>query len=72
MKAPDKIYVNIPGDYWHPGTDKKVSTDTEYVRKDALLEKLSRAKELRLKSGAKESSDGIRVIDALIEMVNEM
>lgn len=38
MKAPDKIYVNIPGDYWHPGTDEKVNTDTEYIRKDALLE----------------------------------
>lgn len=38
MKAPDKIYVNIPGDYWHPGTDEKVDTDTEYIRKDVLLE----------------------------------
>lgn len=38
MKAPDKIYVNIPGDYWHPGTDDKVNTDTEYARKDALLD----------------------------------
>ena len=38
MLAPDKIYVNIPGDYWHPGTDKKVDTDIEYIRKDVLLE----------------------------------
>ena len=38
MNAPDKIFVNIPGNYWHPGTDKKVDTDTEYIRKDALLE----------------------------------
>lgn len=38
MKAHDKIYVNIPGDYWHPGTDEKVNTDIEYIRKDALLE----------------------------------
>ena len=36
--TPDKIFVNIPGDYWHPGTDKKVDTDTEYIRKDTLLE----------------------------------
>ena len=38
MNAPDKIFVNIPGNYWHPGTDKKVDTDTEYIRKDTLLE----------------------------------
>lgn len=38
MSAPNKIYVNIPGDYWHSGTDKKVNTDTEYIRKDYLLE----------------------------------
>ena len=38
MKAPDKIFVNIPGNYWHPGTDKKVDTDTEYIHKDSLLE----------------------------------
>lgn len=44
MKAPDKIYVNIPGDYWHPGSDKKVNTDTEYVRKDALLEMIENAR----------------------------
>ena len=42
MKAPDKIYVNIPGDYWHHGTDEKVNTDTEYIRKDALLEWLEK------------------------------
>lgn len=35
--ALDKIYVNIPGDYWHSGPEK-VDTDTEYIRKDALLE----------------------------------
>lgn len=38
MNAPNKIYVNISGDYWHPGTDEKVNTDIEYIRKDALLE----------------------------------
>lgn len=42
MNAPDKIYVNIPGDYWHPGTDKKLNTDTEYIRKDTLLELISK------------------------------
>ncbi len=45
MKAPEKIYVNIPGDYWHPGTDEKVDTDTEYIRKDALMNIIETARE---------------------------
>ena len=38
MKAPDKIYLNSihPEPYWFKG--KQVSSDIEYIRKDALLE----------------------------------
>lgn len=43
MEAPDKVYVNIPGDYWHPGTDKKVNTDTEYIRKDMVVDAIKLA-----------------------------
>lgn len=45
MKSPDKIYVNIPEDYWVPGIGKKAIGDTEYIRKDALLELLNEYKD---------------------------
>lgn len=71
MKAPNKIYINI-----HPlGVDYSIVPipdfgGVEYLRKDALLEKLNRARELRIKAGAKEQSEGIRVIDALTDLIN--
>ena len=45
MKAPDKIYVNIPGDYWHVAGSERTVNDIEYIRKDALLEWLKLAVE---------------------------
>lgn len=65
---PDKIY-------YHKGalnSSRVEDDDIEYLRKDALLEKVNRARELRIKSGAKESSDGIGVIDALIDLINKL
>lgn len=73
--VPDKIYAKIiAGSLCVSRTPNEIFGEQypEYIRKDALLDKLSRAKELRLRSGAKESSDGIRVIDALIKMIKEM
>lgn len=67
MKAPNKIYVNIPYDYWHPGTDKKVDTDTEYLRKDALLEW---AKEELSKASVSSSSIGRR--NAFIDVIDKL
>lgn len=65
MKAPDKIYVNIPGDYWHPGTDEKVNTDTEYIRKDALLEWAKETKEIMSLGGHVSIDDIISKIESL-------
>ena len=42
MKAPDKIYVNIPGDYWHTVDSNKTVNDIEYIREGALLEFLKK------------------------------
>ena len=44
MKAPDKIYVNIPGDYWHTVDSDKTVNDIEYIRKDALMEWIDKCK----------------------------
>lgn len=33
-----KIYLNIPGDYWHTVDSEKTVNDIEFIRKDALLE----------------------------------
>lgn len=38
VNAPEKIYVNIPWNYWHTGPEK-VESDTEYTRTDAFIEK---------------------------------
>ena len=43
--TPDKIYVNIPGDYWHRVDSDKTVNDIEYIRKDTLLEWLKLAVE---------------------------
>lgn len=78
MKAPDKIYIaetpNKLIEIWseEPIESKPYITEHEYIRKDALLEKLNRARELRIKGGQKESSDGIRVIDALTDLINRI
>jgi len=58
MNAPDKIYVNIPGDYWHPGTDKKVNTDTEYIRKSTIYKIINnRLQELWQASSSQADND---------------
>lgn len=79
MKAPDKIYLaesdSIKGEVtsnFASSTPFRRHDSIAYIRKDALLEKLNHARGLRIKSGAKESSDGIRVIDALIDLINKL
>lgn len=76
---PDKLYVEISGNkdssvYWIGRTSSVPQSEdsVEYIRKDALLEKLNRARELRIKAGAKEQSEGIRVIDALTDLINKL
>ncbi len=78
MNAPDKIYVNIPGDYWHPGTDEKVNTDTEYIRKDALL-RWAKSQKARLKQGHKHEwknddilHGGTLILDSLINEIESL
>lgn len=44
MKAPNKIYVNFPGNYLHTVANDKTVNDIEYIRKDALLDWLNKAK----------------------------
>ena len=46
MKAPDKIYLNIPGDYWHTEDCDRTVNDIEYVRKNALLDWLKKECEI--------------------------
>ena len=68
MKALDKIYVNIPGDYWHPGIEsEKVDTDTEYIRKDALLEWAE-----RMKSICKGAEPIVKAYQTVIDKLNSM
>ncbi len=70
--APDKIFVPTRFRLVDGLRVRESDTDEEYIRKDALLEKLNRARELRIKGGQKESSDGIRVIDALTDLINRI
>ena len=76
MNAPDKIYLHpdIGGrEFIRPWLHRAANSESvAYIRKDALLEKLNRARELRIKGGQKESSDGIRVIDALTDLINKL
>lgn len=78
-KLTDKIYIAESNS--HPGFFAQEYfllyrwtkfNSIEYIRKDALLEKLNRARELRIKAGAKEQSEGIRVIDALTDLINRI
>ena len=44
----------------------------EYIRKDALLKKLNRAIELRIKSGADKTSDGVMTLNAIIKYIESL
>ena len=73
MEAPDKIYIDdlaVVNDCVTKISTTHLPNFSEYIRKDTLLEKLNRARELRIKAGAKEQSEGIRVIDALTNIIN--
>ena len=71
--ASDKIYYH-KGSLRTPYANEHRldDTDIEFIRKDALLEKLNRTRELRIKAGAKEQSEGISVIDALTDLINNL
>lgn len=73
MKAPDKIYVNIPWDYWRPAADDKLSTDTEYIRKDALLEWAKELKERWEEPPMSKHSPGcVYMLEQLIDKLNSL
>ena len=69
--TPDKIWVTT-SEMTALLSERRHDYDVAYIRKDALLEKLNRARELRIKAGAKEQSEGIRVIDALTDLINRL
>ena len=74
MKAPDKIYLYAkhPEPYWFG--ERQLNNDIEYIRKDALLEKLEKV----AASYKKRSDEGELVwqnmcgINEAIEILNSM
>jgi len=80
MKAPDKIYIGrynygaLLSDWTEQPRKFAFGENICYIRKDALLERLTHAKEFREKhcSGPNKVADYIAPIDALIKIINEL
>lgn len=71
--APDKIYINV-----HPlGVDYSIVPipnfgGVEYIRKDALLDKLNLALKLRTDGNPDINTDGVQTIKAIINYINAL
>lgn len=80
MKAPDKIYIerdrngrfSMP--YWSEDPYLGHFEKVEYIRKDFLMERLARAKELRERHSSNPNTlrEYIAPIDALMNMINSL
>ena len=78
MKAPDKIYVsrnfsedNSPHGLWYLNKSEH-DINVEYIRKDALLDKLNFAIKLRTQGDSDANSDGIQTLKAIINYINAL
>ena len=65
MKAPNKLFMNFPHDYWHVVESEKTANDIEYIRKDALLEWMKEQEEIMKCGGRILISDIISRIESL-------
>ena len=77
MKAPDKIFILNHEDYsdrriLNAFTEKDNETDIEYIRKDALLDKLNLALKLRGDDNPNINDDGVQTIKAMINYIESL
>lgn len=78
MKAPDIIYTDgTPNkliEIWsdEPIESKPYITEHEYIRKDALLDKLNLALKLRDNGNPNSKNDGIQAIKAMIKYIESL
>jgi len=80
IKAPDKIYIerdrngrfSMP--YWSEDPYLGHFEKVEYIRKDFLMERLARAKELRERHSSNPNTlrDYIAPIEALMDIINSL
>ena len=80
MKSPDKIYIGekqvqpngFCGLAWKDGDD--MLEPVEYIRKDYLMERLARAKELRERHSSNPNTlrEYIAPIEALMDIINSL
>lgn len=72
MEAPDKIYIQPNAhDGWFEG-NKPNDNFVEYIRKDALLEKLNRAIKFRGDGNPNGDTDGVQTIKAMINYIESL
>ena len=78
MKAPYKIYIaetpNKLIEIWSekPIESKPYITEHEYIRKDALLDKLNLALKLRGDDNPNINDDGVQTIKAMINYIESL
>lgn len=78
MKAPDKIYVSrnfseddSPHGLWYLNKSAH-DVSLEYIRKDAMLDKLNLALKLRGDGNPNSKNDGIQTIKAIINYIESL
>ena len=70
--APDKIYIQPNArDGWFEG-EKPCDIFEEYIRKDALLDKLNLALKLRSGDNPNSNTDGVQTIRAMINYIESL